>query len=72
MKRYCTVCGKSEAEHETHQPAWIEFPDACVCDPGTWIGGTNKVDPICEKYQGNDEQYCNRCAHDKECHKKSD
>lgn len=69
MRVVCASCGLSEEAHCVFDP--LEMPDECVCDSGSWIGCTDgKVTPICEEHQGEGEQYCHRCEHDRECHER--
>lgn len=63
MRKVCKHCGLPEEDHHDYEPA---MPDGCVCNPGEW--GVNVPDP-CHEYQGDGEQYCKRCQHDKACHK---
>ena len=60
----CKHCGKPESEHCIFE-AGPEIPPGCVCDEGTWA---DKINPICEEYQGDGTEYCQRCEHDAACH----
>ena len=65
-ERICSQCGKPESEH--HEFAYVKLPDGCVCDPGTWWP-MKDVTPVCGEYEGDGISYCNKCEHDKACHK---
>lgn len=68
MKRICKICFEPEEAH--HTPEWIEQPDGCVCDIGTWdYHNMAKLPPACEEYIGDGIENCTRCEHDKDCHK---
>lgn len=66
MKRVCRICGVQESDH--HTPDFINVPDSCVCDIGSWDVGDAGIPPVCDKYDGNGRK-CRNCEHDKECHK---
>ncbi len=62
----CKHCGRPESDHCVFE--LLEIPDGCVCDPNTWDG---EIAPICGEYQGDGINYCDKCEHDKACHKNS-
>ena len=61
----CKHCGKHREDHHDFEP---EMPPGCVCDPGTWDGGSAR--PACERFEGDADQYCETCEHDAACHVK--
>ena len=63
--KYCTHCLKREDDCCNHN--FVDLPENCVCDPGTWGG---PIDPVCDSYAGIGDGYCRICAHDKECHRR--
>lgn len=68
MPRYCKNCYKTEEEHCYFDP--VDFPEKCVCDPGTW-DLTATITPICGEYVGDGIRSrcdCQACEHNKECH----
>lgn len=68
MKRICKLCGRPEEEH--CRPEWIEQPDGCVCDPLEWdYHNMDRLPPACEEHVGDPAGNCERCEHDKACHK---
>jgi len=62
----CIICGLPEEDHHVFTP--VEIPEGCVCDIGTW-GDLNDIPPICDKFMGDKDDFCERCEHDKACHK---
>ena len=63
----CEICGKPESEHHEFEAA-LTLPTGCVCDAGTWGGCQNGVTPICDKFIGGRDAYCETCEHDWLCH----
>lgn len=59
----CKVCGEPESAHHDFEP---KMPEWCVCDYGVW---GDHVSDVCADYQGDGNQYCRKCEHDRECHK---
>lgn len=64
--RICKICGEKEDEH--HAPDWLEIPDGCVCDWGTWDFDMAILPPVCNEYQGDGKENCRTCEHNKDCH----
>ena len=65
--RVCKICGAFEFDH--HEPDYLEIPAGCVCDWKTWdYYDKSSLPPACEKYEGDGEQNCEKCEHDKACH----
>lgn len=62
----CKHCGKLEADHCVYE-AQMPMPPGCVCDPGEW--NTDEVPEPCEEYQGDGIRSCQRCEHDRACHR---
>jgi len=66
----CRHCGMGEDEHHAFEAR--EQPAGCVCDPATWHSRGFRLPPACAEHQGDPEQNCTRCEHDRECHGKGE
>lgn len=68
MPKVCKLCGEFEENH--HEPAWLEIPDGCCCDWAEWdIVKLTELPPVCESFVDVGGLCCDRCEHDKACHK---
>lgn len=64
--RICRDCFESKADHHEFTPiAEYDMPKNCKCDPTEW--GCTPSD-ICKEFKGNQEENCDSCEHDFECH----
>lgn len=60
---HCPHCGK-QLEPE------VKRPNGCVCKSEEWADPYN-LPPVCDGFEGDTKQICNRCEHDYECHAKA-
>lgn len=61
----CKHCGLPPEDHHVFE--CIDMPKDCKCDTETWSFAAEII-PICSEYDGDGDQYCGTCEHDKECH----
>lgn len=64
-KPTCKHCGLTEGEHHEFERV---TPDGCVCIPRVWAQ-LKRIPPVCKDYTGEDGNYCEKCEHEKACHK---
>jgi hypothetical protein len=65
MTTVCAVCGKTEEEHHAWDP--VRRPTGCRCSVTDWRDRRD-IPTVCEKYEGDGNDYCKRCEHDRKCH----
>ncbi|MFH1634147.1 MAG: hypothetical protein ABIG63_09070 [Chloroflexota bacterium] len=68
----CVICGQPSSAHHDFV-AKITLPPGCHCDPEIWRDVVeiwhDEVSPICDEFAENAAGYCERCQHDRACHK---
>lgn len=62
----CVHCGLSEDEHCRFEAVVRPSPECC-CDVKEW-GNPQKIPPVCSEWIGENDENCNVCEHDRECH----
>lgn len=63
----CACCWRPRHEHCVFTE--IKKPEGCLCDPQDgWA--TAIIPPVCDKFTGDPDEYCEKCEHEFKCHAK--
>lgn len=62
----CIVCGLDRDDHHEYVGP-KRASSSCKCDAGTW-GDPQNIPAVCGHYNGDAEEYCANCEHDRACH----